>query len=348
MTRTCRIVHLIPRDGVGGVETAAKSIGSLQDGALRFEVDYLFKSESASKFQNALDPVVMISQAVRRSREEVDILIVSLWRAYFVGAVFKLLRPRSKLVVFLHSSKHVHWLDVLCTRWAASLADEAWADCQATLTGRLTRPPLKVRIISFLTRRFDAPPPRAVEPTFIFWGRLAPGKGLERAVRIFASIREKRRSARFVIIGPDRGSEASLKTLVASLGLKDAVVFRGAATHDEIAGLARNASFYLQTSEQEGMAMSVVEAMQLGLAPIVTPVGEIGSYCREGYNSVIVDSDRDAVATVLELLDSDGRYQRLRANAVATWEGRRLYRDSVLDACRDLLDDHARSVKELC
>jgi glycosyltransferase involved in cell wall biosynthesis len=347
MTRSFKIVHLIPRDGVGGVETAAKSIGSLQDGALRFELDYIYKSPHSAKLKAALDPLVLLWQGLRRSGEDIDIMIVSLWRAYIVGAIFKLLRPRSRLVVFLHSSKHVHWIDVLGTRWAASLADEVWADCQATMTGRLTGLPPKARIISFLTRRFDPPSPRAVAPDFIFWGRLAPGKGLERAVRIFAAIWDKHRAARFDIIGPDRGSEVSLRALVASLGLKDAVVFRGLATQDEIAVLARNASFYLQTSEQEGMAMSVVEAMQLGLVPIVTPVGEIGSYCRDGYNAVIVDSDRDAIAAVIELLDSDSNYQALRANAVASWEGRELYRDSVLDACRDLLGADARLAEEL-
>jgi glycosyltransferase involved in cell wall biosynthesis len=348
MRRPSRIIHLIPWDGVGGVETAARSIGPVADGEMLLEVDHIFKKETNGPIARLLAPLALLSQALRRSRDDVDILIVSLWRSYIVGAIFKLLRPRSKLVVFLHFPSHVHWLDRLATRWAASLADEIWADSQATMAGRLTGVQSKNRVISFVSRRFDPPPARAVEPSFMFWGRLAPGKGLERAVRIFASIEEKRRSARFVIIGPDRGVAAPLKTLVASLGLQDKVTFWGPATQEEIVGLAGKASFYLQTSEQEGMAMSVVEAMQLGLAPVVTPVGEIGSYCRDGYNSVIVESDREAIAAVLELLNSDDRYQELRANAIATWDGGKLYRESVLEACRDLLDGDVRPVREFC
>ncbi len=37
------------------------------------------------------------------------------------------------------------------------------------------------------------------------------------------------------------------------------------------------------------MAISVIEAMQAGLVPIVTPVGEITGYCSDGVNSVFFE-----------------------------------------------------------
>jgi len=84
------------------------------------------------------------------------------------------------------------------------------------------------------------------------------------------------------------------------------------------------------------MAMSVVEAMQLGLVPVVTPVGEIASYCTDNQNSIIVKHDEDAVRRIRDLIAHPGAYERLARNAQTCWQARPLYRDSVLSACREL------------
>jgi glycosyltransferase involved in cell wall biosynthesis len=106
----------------------------------------------------------------------------------------------------------------------------------------------------------------------------------------------------------------------------------------EIREAAAAHSFYLQTSEEEGMALSVVEAMQLALVPIVTPVGEIGSYCADGQNSVIVTDNQWAISNTLNLLANPGEFKRLSKNASARWNNHALYRDDVLTACEDLLN----------
>jgi glycosyltransferase involved in cell wall biosynthesis len=344
-----RIAHLIPYDGIGGVETAARSIGCVKRGEMRFEVDFIFQNIHSRRTKYRFNPIPLLAAAWKYAKGDVDLLIVSLWRAYIVGVIAKLLRPELKMVVFIHLTHDVHWLDRHSTRWAASLADEIWADSEATMSNRLKGLPFKKhRVISFVTRRFEAPPPQAVEPSFIFWGRLNSQKGIERAIRIFASICKKRPSARFRLIGPDGGSLASLKALAVSLGLKDEIDFLGPATHEEIIDLARHASFYLQTSEYEGMAMSVVESMQLGLVPVVTPVGEIASYCRHNYNAVFVKSDQQVIEDVMQLLDSACKYHTLRSNAIATWTNHPLYRDCVLNACEALLDSDASPSEELC
>jgi glycosyltransferase involved in cell wall biosynthesis len=85
------------------------------------------------------------------------------------------------------------------------------------------------------------------------------------------------------------------------------------------------------------MAMSVVEAMQMGLVPVVTAVGEIASYCRQGDNSVVVESDQQAIETILSLLNCDEKFQAMRSKAIATWNGKPRYSESVLRACEMLL-----------
>ncbi|MDA3834424.1 MAG: glycosyltransferase family 4 protein [Spirochaetales bacterium] len=335
-----KILHIIPYDGVGGVESAARSVGAVSDQTFELVIEFIFKNVTTGKGRwLTFIPWPLFSAAWRASRPDIDVLVMSLWRSAIVGLIAKLLRPKVKLVAFLHNSKDAHLFDFLFTRLAVLFATEVWADSSATLNCRVPWIQKKsCRVISFVTRRFDITPEMHVKPSFIFWGRINKTKGLDRSLHLFAEIHKRHPEAHLQIIGPDGGSLLVVQALCASLGLRDVVRFSGVATHDEICDFARQASFYLQTSNYEGMAMSVVESMQLGLVPVVTPVGEISSYCRHGENAIIVRSDEKAIQDVDDLLASNERYQVLRVNAIATWKDRPLYRDSFLAACESVLD----------
>ena len=58
---------------------------------------------------------------------------------------------------------------------------------------------------------------------------------------------------------------------------------------DKIKNFAKESSFFIQSSFSEGMGISVLESMQLGLVPIVTNVGNIKNYCKDNFNSIIID-----------------------------------------------------------
>jgi glycosyltransferase involved in cell wall biosynthesis len=232
----------------------------------------------------------------------------------------------------------MHLLDKCFTRLAAFFSSEWWGDSKTTLAQRITGCPAKSRrVISFVTRRLNSPERKALTPTFIFWGRITEVKALKRAVSILAGIRKALPNARYVIIGPDGGQLQTVKSEVTKLGLENSITFCGEMRIDQIEYEAAHASFYLQTSLHEGMAMSVVEAMQLGLVPVVTPVGEIANYARHGENALVVNDDKEAVTDVLALLNNDALYQAMRDRAVASWSGQPLYKDSMLAACRELL-----------
>lgn len=336
--RRVKIIHLAPFRGDGGLEAACRALPSFRNQEIDFRVGYMF-NPPRNRTAKYLSLFYSLSHARKIVADRVDVLIVSLWRACIVGAIVKMVSPDVKLVLFLHCATDAHVLDRIATRAAAWFAEEIWADSQATLTRRLASTKLeRSRVISFLVRRFEAAPPSRARASFIFWGRLTAQKGLEHALRLFACLHAKEPDARFRIIGPDGGSLASLKTLSETLGLRNAVIFCAAATHNEIADFARDASFYLQTSRYEGMAMSVMEAMQMGLVPVVTAVGEIGSYCRNDHNAIIIESDAQAITNVLDLLRSPRRYERLRAAAIDSWKQQPLYRDSMLKACGELVD----------
>jgi glycosyltransferase involved in cell wall biosynthesis len=250
----------------------------------------------------------------------------------------KLARPSTRLVLMLHNTRDAHWLDRWVTRATAYVADEWWGDSAASLNERIKVPPKKSkRVISFVTRALDRVVSDSPKPNFIFWGRISPQKGVDRAVRLFSKILLVHPQAKFIVIGPDGGALEAVLSVVKELGIGPSVQFKGELSIEQISVEAASASFYLQTSYYEGMAMSVVEAMQLGLVPVVAPVGEIANYCGNLENAILVDCFDAPPQALFHVLDDSVTYAALSASASATWADQPLYAQSVLSACEAIL-----------
>ncbi len=139
-----------------------------------------------------------------------------------------------------------------------------------------------------------------------------------------------------VLIGPDAGSRPSLEQLIAELGLGDRVSFAGPMTFEGVATMAADFDFFVQLSEQEGAAMSLIEAMQMGLVPVVTPVGEMGVHCRHLESGIVYSSEDQAAGDIARLLDDPALFAKLSAAAVDHWAAAKLYDEDFMDAARAL------------
>jgi glycosyltransferase involved in cell wall biosynthesis len=344
MNQDKNIVYIIPYDGIGGVETAART---LKDGVydkIRISKHYLvdsFEKKASSKFKSQNDPRIYFRAIFELWEKKPHVVIASLWRSCAVLIFYKILRPKTRVVTFLHFPKSVHWFDWIANMLAMNLSQEIWADSQTTLDSRVPKRLLeRGRIISFLVHRVRLQcNHRLANPSFVFWGRLHPQKGLMHALRIFASIHDEVHGAIFRIIGPDCGEQAALVEEVARLGLQASVHFLGPMTQDEIFRLAVDSTFYLQMSKNEGMAMSVVEAMQLGLVPVVTPVGEIKNYTVQGINAIVIKDDETAFKEIMCIIKNDSKHQSMRQEAIKTWSSAPIYSESVLAACESILKE---------
>jgi glycosyltransferase involved in cell wall biosynthesis len=332
------VIHLVPYNGVGGVEEAALTTLGMQNSEFEYELKFIYPHlTSIEQRGQTYNPVYLFKNIVSLAKKRPGALIVSLWRSALVGIFLKLYRPQTKLILFLHNTKDAHFMDYVITRFASRLADEVWSDSDASLKARL--PSIrtkKTRVISFVTKKLCPLSAKPAAPQFIFWGRITSQKNLSAAVQIFSKIHAKNTDAKFIIIGPDGGQLEGIQRLCDRLSLLGCVEFTGPKEFEQITKYAEKASFYLQTSDYEGMAMSVVESMQLGLVPVVTPVGQIGEYCKQGINSVVVSSESQAVESIFDLLADDVKYQTLKTNAITTWNNKPIYRDSFLSACRDV------------
>ncbi len=146
-----QVVHLIPYDGIGGVETAARSIGEYQPDDLEFRVRCIFDDVPEHRIKwKTYNPFQIISCARSIATESPDLLIMSLWRAALVGILVRFLNPRVRLVLMVHNSVDAHLLDYTFTRWVMTYCAEIWADSTASVVQRFDKPPsTPVHTISF-------------------------------------------------------------------------------------------------------------------------------------------------------------------------------------------------------
>jgi glycosyltransferase involved in cell wall biosynthesis len=351
------VLHLVPYDTLAGVETAVRSVPAEWEGSagpVRLRRAYLVTHSPVAILPGDWHgPAVSVDhpaahwrvlQFARQARA--DLVIASLWRCCPTLIALKMLQPRLQTVLFLHSAVDVHLPDRLLNRAAMRIADEVWADSSTTLEARVPAGLRShARVLSFQTERPSAGVPlwrmpeiqKCVPPRFVFWGRLQYEKNLERAIDVFAAIHRRLPQARFDIIGPDRGALAGLRDRVVAYRLEEAISFVGPLPHGALMERAHQYRFYLQTSRFEGMAMSVIEAMALGLVPVVTPVGEIPRYCHDGESGIHVSTPEETAQKVVALANAPLRWQHMAAQASDRWANARLFRDDYCDACDRLL-----------
>ncbi len=90
------------------------------------------------------------------------------------------------------------------------------------------------------------------------------------------------RGAHLVIAGPDcEGAEGRAKRMVSDLNLSGSVTFAGVICGPEKVAAFSAAHCFCLPSYSEGLSMAVLEALAIGLPPVVTPecnVGGIAGY----------------------------------------------------------------------
>jgi glycosyltransferase involved in cell wall biosynthesis len=331
-----RILHVIPLDGIGGVELAAHAAAMY-----RPEVELLFVDDAPQTpglngkvggvrgLLRSARQVLGVDVFWRPRASKVDFAVFSLWKTALILVVWRLLR-RSPAIFFVHSSKPAHRVDEVLTRLALTVADGILCDSVET---RDRRVPARLRkgahVVSLLTEPVppESDPARRSPHEFIFWGRLAPEKRLDRVISVFQKIHSQEPRARLSIIGPDAGELERCRNLIAGGGLTDVISVIGPLGRDAIFDRAARATFFLQLSDFEGFCKSAVEAMQHGLVPAVTPVGDVGRYCVHLTNSVHMLTEKQFIADICRVMSSADETRLLSTNARLTWVNRPLYPD---------------------
>jgi len=146
------------------------------------------------------------------------------------------------------------------------------------------------------------------EPFALIVGRMSSReryKGHDELLETWPAVRAAVPGARLVIAGTG-DDEPRLRARAAALGLGEAVTFEGAVDDARLAALYRDAACFAMPSRDEGFGLVFLEAMRAG-TPCIAARGAAEEIIEHGLSGLIVDpSDRDALASALVRLLSDG------------------------------------------
>lgn len=112
----------------------------------------------------------------------------------------------------------------------------------------------------------------------------------------------------FVFVGEDRsGGEVARRA--AALGVADIVRFTG--FQSRVHEFLNAADIFLLPSQSEGLPLSILEAMAMGVAVIATPVGGVPEIIADGENGLLVaPGDAAAVAATLRRLGGEENFRK--------------------------------------
>ncbi|UUY05340.1 glycosyltransferase family 4 protein [Svornostia abyssi] len=141
--------------------------------------------------------------------------------------------------------------------------------------------------------------------------RLVPKKGLPTLLRALALLRERGVGARVEIVGGGP-QEDELRALAAELGLGDALRLAGPQGRDGVDdALGRAQVFALpcrreDDGDEDNLPVAILEAMQLGIPVVTTPIAGIPEAVIDGRSGLVVaQDDAAALADAIERLLGD-------------------------------------------
>lgn len=354
-----RAVHLVHSTDLGGVETAAARLQS----ALRGDPDLDYRlwalADTAPRGARAFDPDLTaggldspraLARCVSALRTDPpEVLITSLWRSSLVGLAANLPAERTEWAVYLHNTRWTNRLDALVHRLALPRAAGILADSdsarRALVPARLQG---RTAVVRPVAAPLDVPHPAPLgSPVrLLFWGRLARQKRLDRTVDLLALL-DARRPGGFALdlVGPDHGEWDPLRERARQLGVAERITWHGPLDRAELAGHVGTGHLFVQLSDHEGLGMSATEASAVGLVPVVTPVGDVGTTTRDGHGAIhvgrvagdrvhVTEADLHRAADrITDLVDDPAAFgsARARARAIRVPDFVRDFRSAVLD-----------------
>lgn len=148
----------------------------------------------------------------------------------------------------------------------------------------------------------------------LFLGLVGPRKGTFDLIEAFAAIGPRHPEARLVIGG--NGQVEAAAALIADKTLGGQVSLAGWVDGRAKTELLETSGIYVLPSYNEGLPMSVLEAMAAGLAVVTTRVGGIPELITDGLDGVLLEpGDKAGLAAALDRLLTDGERRRDLARA---------------------------------
>ncbi len=323
-----RILMIGPAlDVKGGVSSV--EIAIIENLSSEFEVDFLPSYTDTSRLRAGLILLKAMAAIPFRARRAAIVHIhfskggSTLRKAILAKLVLLSRRP---LVLHSHASSYdfYHSLRGIAKAWVSSFLgsatrfialSESWAEKYAALgvpKGRIVVMPNPVVMPKDVEQRQGRD-----TVTFVFLGEMGTRKGAFDLAEAFLRVSSERPQARLVMAG--NGDVEKVRQMVAK---NDAATIYGWIDAVERDRLLRAADVFVLPSFDEGLPMSMLEALGHGLPPIVTPVGGIPEVIVDGRNGLMVTPGKvdEIAAAMIRLIDHPDDREAIATAARATGE----------------------------
>jgi glycosyltransferase involved in cell wall biosynthesis len=145
----------------------------------------------------------------------------------------------------------------------------------------------------------------AQEQEVLFCARLQKRKRPTAFVEVAKEVLSRGVRATFALVGPDEGELGPVLDRIRRHDLSDVVRYDGALDYSEVVDRMSRASVYLLPSINEPFAMSLLEALSLGIPSICTNSCGIANILKEYHAAIVTGESVTSMADALERLLSD-------------------------------------------
>ncbi len=202
------------------------------------------------------------------------------------------------------------WLDRLVGKYAThkiisvsedlhrSLTSKYGSEKVVTIHNGIPGKPEPVRDKAKKKRELGVPVEKRIVGTM---GRLTPVKGIHHFLQAAKTILETRRDVAFLIVGG--GSlEEELRAMARELRIDNCVFFLG--FREDAIEILSIMDVFVLTSLHEGIPLSLLEAMRLGLPVVATKVGGIPEVVEDGRSGLLVrlGDEKGIVRAIVDML----------------------------------------------
>lgn len=197
----------------------------------------------------------------------------------------------------------------------------------------------------------NVPPAGAIEERFpetvgkqwvLFLGRLAEQKGIVPAMQASFDVLAANEDWHGVVAGPDEfGLQKMFAAAIQRKGMAHRVTFTGMLSREDVLACLGRASILLQPSLSEGLSMSILESLAVGLPMVISHACNLPEVRDHGAGLVVDPNRRSIAAAMRELVamsDEDRKAMGAKGRALFerrfTWLAlipryREMYRDAV-------------------
>ena len=267
-----------------------------------------------------------------------DVVLVHFHYQFANWAGAHLARRHAKpYAVFAHGSLKVdaiarkgRWKKNLYLKTAerSNLNEATWLFFNAQEERRASRYGARAHVLTsgVDTEEFDRPAGQSFRAQYphlsgklvvLFLGRIDyEGKGLDQLLPAFQCFHTTHPNAHLVLAGPDeRGGRTRTGNLVRQLDMQDHVTFTGLLRGPQRIAALRESDLYVLPSPSEGLSISLLEALYVGIPVLVTDQVGLCDRVAESGAGIVARCDSQSLLEGLECLAADDTRGQMRGRA---------------------------------